>query len=59
MPDRRHIAQGLMLPLVVVVDDPDIESGLALLDRVEALLTEELLAHRLVQGLTLPVVVGE
>lgn len=52
-PDGRLVAQGLMLSLVVVVDDPDIESGLALFGRLEALLREELLSHRLVQPLDL------
>jgi hypothetical protein len=39
--------------LDVVVTDPDIESSLHLLDRVEAALGEELLAHRLVEALDL------
>ncbi len=30
--DRRHVAEGLMLPLVVVVGDPDLESSLHLFD---------------------------
>ncbi len=51
--DRWHVAQGLVFPLAVVVGDPDVESSLELLDGLEALVGEELLAHRLVQALDL------
>jgi hypothetical protein len=42
-----------MLSLVVVVGDPAIESGLHLVDRFEAVVGEELLAHGLVHALDL------
>jgi hypothetical protein len=43
----------MVLSLLVVVLDPDIESRLSLLDRLEAVLGEEPLAHGLVQALDL------
>ena len=52
-PDRRHVTQGLMLPVVVVVGHPHIQGRLHLVDRIEALVGEELLAHGLVQALDL------
>src|SRR5919106_2052661 len=49
-PDRRHVAEGLVLALVVVVGDQMSSASWSSLDRVEASLGEELLAHRLAGG---------
>ena len=42
-----------MLSLVVVVDHPGIQGSLRLIDRLEAVLRRELLAHGLVEALDL------
>lgn len=47
--DRRDVTDSLVLSVVVVVGNPRIQGRLCLLDRVEAVLREELLAHGLVQ----------
>src|ERR671911_1357556 len=51
--DRRDVAETLVLPLVVVAGDPDIETALHLLESVEGVVREELLAHGLVQAFDL------
>jgi hypothetical protein len=57
--DRWHVTQGLMLPVVVVVDDPEIERGLTLLDRLEYLSEKNSLRMVLCKPSILPAVVGE
>jgi hypothetical protein len=52
--DRGHVADPLVLPVVVVVPHPPVECLLGLLHRGEGGSSEELLAHRLVQPLDLP-----
>src|SRR5918999_318089 len=51
--DRRHVAERLVLPLVVVVDHPDVQGALHVFDRVEGVLGEEALAKRPVETLHL------
>ena len=48
-PDRWDVAEGLMVSVMVVLDHPGSKGRLGLLDRVEAVLVKELLAHGLVE----------